>query len=83
MRACLDCQKPVARKHARYCEGCRWKKQGPRSLEDVLECEFTRLAHAKKTLNMRKFPKREQKIIVAYKGDIKAIKDEFPSIGRL
>ena len=48
-----------------------------------LECEFTRLAHAKKTLNMRKFPKREQKIIVAYKGDIKAIKDEFPPIGRL
>lgn len=48
-----------------------------------LECEFTRLAHAKKTLNMRKFPKREQKIIVGYKGDIKAIKDEFPSIGRL
>lgn len=48
-----------------------------------LECEFTRLAHAKKTLNMRKFPKREQKIIVAYKGDIKAIKEEFPSIGRL
>ena len=48
-----------------------------------LESEFTRLAHAKKTLNMRKFPKREQKIIVAYKGDIKAIKDEFPPIGRL
>jgi hypothetical protein len=48
-----------------------------------LEAEFTRLAHAKKTLNMRKFPKREQKIIVAYKGDIAAIKDEFPSIGRL
>jgi hypothetical protein len=48
-----------------------------------LECEFTRLAHAKKTLNMRKFPKREQKIIVGYKGDIKAIKDEFPPIGRL
>lgn len=48
-----------------------------------LECEFTRLAHAKKTLNYRKFPKREQKIIVAYKGDIKAIKDEFPPVGRL
>jgi hypothetical protein len=32
-----------------------------------LESEFTRLAHAKKTLHMRKFPKREQKIIVAYK----------------
>ena len=32
---------------------------------------------------MRKFPKREQKIIVAYKGSIPAIKDEFPNIGRL
>jgi DNA modification methylase len=48
-----------------------------------LECEFTRLAHAKTTLNYRKFPKREQKIIVAYKGDIKAIRREFPAIGRL
>ena len=28
-----------------------------------LECEFTRLAHAKVTLNYRKFPKREQKIL--------------------
>jgi len=48
-----------------------------------LECEFTRLAHAKKTLNYRKFPKREQKIIVAYKGDIKQIKNRFPATGRL
>lgn len=48
-----------------------------------LECEFTRLAHAKKTLNMRKFPKREQKIIVAYKGDIPKIKDLFVPVGRL
>lgn len=48
-----------------------------------LECEFTRLAHAKTTLNYRKFPKREQKIIVAYKGDIKAIRKEFPPTGRL
>jgi hypothetical protein len=48
-----------------------------------LECEFTRLAHAKKTLNMRKFPKREQKIIVAYKGNISAIKDLYPKVGRL
>lgn len=48
-----------------------------------LECEFTRLAHAKKTLNYRKFPKREQKIIVAYKGDIAAIRDEFAPVGRL
>jgi hypothetical protein len=48
-----------------------------------LECEFTRLAHAKKTLNMRKFPKREQKIIVGYKGKIASIKDLFPPVGRL
>lgn len=48
-----------------------------------LECEFTRLAQAKKTLNTRKFPKREQKIIVAFKGDISTIKDRFAPIGRL
>jgi len=48
-----------------------------------LECEFTRLAHAKKTLHQRKFPKREQKIIVAYKGNIKSIKERFANIGRL
>ena len=48
-----------------------------------LEAEFTRLAQAKKTLNYRKFPKREQKILVAYKGDISAIRDLYPPIGRL
>lgn len=48
-----------------------------------LECEFTRLAQAKKTLNMRKFPKREQKIIVAFKGNIKLIKELYAPIGRL
>jgi len=48
-----------------------------------VECEFTRLAHAKKTLHTRKFPKREQKIIVAYKGNMANIKDEFLPIGRL
>jgi len=48
-----------------------------------LECEFTRLAHAKRTLNTRKFPKREQKIIVAYKGKISTIQDEFAALGRL
>ena len=48
-----------------------------------LESEFTRLAHAKKTLHVRKFPKREQKIIVAYKGNIAAIKDNFARVGRL
>lgn len=48
-----------------------------------LESEFTRLAQAKKTLITRKFPKREQKIIVAYKGKVDEIKNEFPNIGRL
>lgn len=48
-----------------------------------VECEFTRLAHAKRTLDYRKFPKREQKIIVAYKGDPKAIARNFPKMGRL
>jgi len=48
-----------------------------------LECEFTRLAHAKTTLNTRKFPKREQKIIVAYKGNLNNIKDHYCKVGRL
>ena len=48
-----------------------------------LECEFTRLAQAKKTLNYRKFPKREQKVIVAYKGDPTAIKSLYAPLGRL
>jgi hypothetical protein len=48
-----------------------------------LECEFTRLAHAKRTLDYRKFPKREQKILVFYKGDMRKIKELFPPIGRL
>ncbi len=48
-----------------------------------LESEFTRLAHAKKTLHHRKFPKREQKIIVAYKGDVSKIKALYTPIGRL
>jgi hypothetical protein len=48
-----------------------------------VEQEFTRLAQAKVTLNTRKFPKREQKIIVAYKGDPALIKDLFAPVGRL
>ena len=48
-----------------------------------LESEFTRLAQAKTTLHTRKFPKREQKIIVAYKGDISKIKERFLPVGRL
>ena len=48
-----------------------------------VESAFTRLAQAKKTLNYRKFPKQEQRIIIAYKGDMKEIINEFPTIGRL
>jgi hypothetical protein len=48
-----------------------------------LETAFTRLAQAKKTLNFRKFPKQEQKIIVGYKGDMQAIKDLYSPVGRL
>ena len=48
-----------------------------------VESEFTRLAHAKRTLNTRKFPKREQKIIVAYKGDTSSIPVNFRPLGRL
>lgn len=72
--------------HCHEAETEVWLKQEGLSVYNkivYLEAEFTRLAHAKKTLNMRKFPKREQKIIVAYKGDIAAIKDEFPPVGRL
>lgn len=48
-----------------------------------LESEFTRRAMAKKTLDTRKFPKAEQKILVFYKGDTKKIKDLYQTIGRL
>ena len=48
-----------------------------------LESEFTRRATAKKTLNSRKFPKTEQKILVFYKGNPDHIKDKYPKIGRL
>ncbi len=62
-----------------------FKEQGLHLYNKIvyLECEFTRLAHAKRTLDYRKFPKREQKIIVAYKGDMSKIKENYPPIGRL
>ena len=62
-----------------------FKEQGLHIYNKIvyLECEFTRLAHAKITLNYRKFPKREQKILVFYKGDISKIKELYPPIGRL
>jgi hypothetical protein len=48
-----------------------------------VESAFTRMAQAKVTLSTRKFPKCEQKIIVAYKGDTSKIKDGFRPVGRL
>lgn len=62
-----------------------FKEQGLHIYNKItyLECEFTRLAHAKRTLDYRKFPKREQKILVFFKGDMKMIKETFPPIGRL
>ena len=62
-----------------------FKEQGLHIYNKIvyLECEFTRLAHAKVTLKYRKFPKREQKILVFYKGDMSKIKDLYPPIGRL
>jgi hypothetical protein len=62
-----------------------FKQQGLHIYNKIvyLECEFTRLAHAKRTLHYRKFPKREQKILVFYKGDMTKIKDNFVNIGRL
>jgi len=62
-----------------------FKEQGLHIYNKIvyLECEFTRLAHAKRTLHYRKFPKREQKILVFYKGDMTKIKDRHENIGRL
>jgi hypothetical protein len=62
-----------------------FKEQGLHIYNKIvyLECEFTRLAQAKVTLNTRKFPKREQKILVFYKGDISKIGQLYPKIGRL
>jgi len=77
-------------KHGAY-YGCEaehelfFKEQGLHIYNKIvyLECEFTRLAHAKITLKYRKFPKREQKILVFYKGDMSKIKELYPPIGRL
>ena len=63
-----------------------FKEQGLHIYNKIvyLESEFTRLAHAKRTISAsRKFPKAEQKIIVFYKGDIKKIGERFGKIGRL
>ena len=78
-------------KHGAY-YGCEaehemfFKEQGLHIYNKIvyLESEFTRLAHAKKTISAsRKFPKAEQKIFVFYKGDLKKINDRFKPIGRL
>lgn len=48
-----------------------------------VESAFTKLAQVKHTMNNRKFPKQEQKIIVGYKGDPKKIKELYRPIGRI
>jgi len=48
-----------------------------------LESAFTKLAQVKNTMNNRKFPKQEQKIIVGYKGDPKNIAKLYRPIGRI
>jgi hypothetical protein len=62
-----------------------FKSQGLHIYNKVtyLESEFTRRAHAKTTLNYRKFPKCEQKILVFYKGDPSKIGERYAKIGRL
>lgn len=48
-----------------------------------LESAFTKLAQVKHTMNNRKFPKQEQKVIVGYKGDPKNIAKLYRPIGRI
>ena len=48
-----------------------------------LESAFTKLAQVKHTMNSRKFPKQEQKIIVGYKGNPARIKELYKPIGRI
>ena len=48
-----------------------------------LESAFTKLAQVKHTMNNRKFPKQEQKIIVGFKGDPKKIAELYRPIGRI
>ena len=62
-----------------------FKEQGLHIYNKIiyLESEFTRRAQAKKTLHHRKFPKCDQKILAFFKGDMKKIKELYPSIGRL
>ncbi|MCP3683748.1 MAG: hypothetical protein GY861_13775 [bacterium] len=78
-------------KHGAY-YGCEaehemfFKEQGLHIYNKIvyMESEFTRLAHAKKTISAsRKFPKAEQKILVFYKGDLKKLNERFKPIGRL
>jgi hypothetical protein len=52
-------------------------------IDTVKGCAPGMAKYPKRTLNYRKFPKREQKIIVAYKGDIKKISELFAPIGGL
>lgn len=48
-----------------------------------LESAFTRAMQVSKTIDSRKLPKQEQKIIIAYKGNTNNIKTLFEPVGRL
>jgi hypothetical protein len=48
-----------------------------------MESAFTKLAQVKHTMNSRKFPKQEQKIIIGYKGDPRRIPELYRPIGRI
>lgn len=48
-----------------------------------LESAFTKLTQVKHTMNSRKFPKQEQKIIVGFKGNPKEIQRLYRPIGRI
>ena len=47
------------------------------------EAAFTRVVQAKNAIDSRKFLKQEQKIIIAYKGDLKRIKNLYPPLKSL
>jgi len=48
-----------------------------------LEHQFSKAMQVRLTIDNRKIPKCEQKIIVAYKGDTKKIKELYQPIGRM
>ena len=61
------------------------KEQGLKLYNKIVfvEAAFTKNAQVKHTMNSRKYPKQEQKIIVGYKGDTSKIKDLYRPLGRI